>query len=60
MAAPVPGSMDPTAYERQERLMAHALGRSHIEIATRFGISVQASKMFKAVIRTRLRSLRST
>jgi hypothetical protein len=29
-------------------MMAHALGQSHIEIAARFGISVQASKQFKA------------
>jgi hypothetical protein len=47
MAAPWRGSMDPTPQERQERIDAHAMGRSHFEIAARFGISVQASRQFK-------------
>jgi hypothetical protein len=41
------GSMDPSPGERRERIISHALGRSHIEIAARFGITVQASKQFK-------------
>ena len=51
MAAPWRGSMNPTAQERADRIDAHAMGRSHFEIAARFGISVQASKQFKAANR---------
>jgi hypothetical protein len=42
MAAPWRGSMNPTPQERADRIDAHAMGRSHIEIAT-FGITPQAS-----------------
>ena len=47
MAYPIRGSMDPTPEEVQARILAHARGESHFAIASRYKVSVQASKQFK-------------